>query len=109
MAETRVSKYIAKHIASCGKPYAQIKQEAGFPEKCKPNIISMIKTGTTNMPLSRIAGMAKAIDASPLEVYLLCMEEYEPETWKVIQEQILKHPVITMEEFKAIEKMRAAQ
>jgi transcriptional regulator with XRE-family HTH domain len=103
--EITVAEYINGLIELSDKTQAQIAQEAGFQ---KPNIISMIKQGATKLPVSKVAPMARALNADPVYLFRLVMNEYEPETWNAIEEAILHQPVITDNEYEIIRTIRKA-
>lgn len=98
-----VAEYLTQQIALCGKTQSEIAREAGFN---KPNIISMLKQGATKLPINKIAAMSKALGVDPTFLFRLVMSEYEPETWAVIEEQILHQPVISDNEFAIIQVIR---
>jgi hypothetical protein len=63
------------------KTQREIAAEAGFK---RPNIISMFKTGETQLPLERIPAFAKALEADPAHVFRLAMQDYWPELRAVV-------------------------
>lgn len=103
--EITVAEYINGLIELSDKTQAQIAHEAGF---AKPNIISMIKQGITKLPVSKVAPMARALNADPVYLFRLVMSEYEPETWHAIEDSILHQPVISDNEFEIIRTVRKA-
>lgn len=100
----KVAAYLSRHIDASEKPQYQIAQEAGFD---RPNIISMIKTGLTKMPMNRIILMSKAIDCDPVELYRLCMDEYMPELLAV-GDEVYKRDKLNESEQKVVARMRLA-
>jgi hypothetical protein len=76
-----VAIYISRSIQRSGKTNIQIASEAGFPN---PNIISMIKSGKTPMPMARIPALAKAMCTDPKILLDGCLAAYHPELHKVI-------------------------
>jgi transcriptional regulator with XRE-family HTH domain len=103
--EITVAAYITGMINLSEKTQAEIAHEAGFG---KPNIISMIKKGLTKLPVSKVAPMARALNADPVYLFRLVMSEYEPETWAAIEETILHQPVISDNEYEIIRTVRKA-
>lgn len=99
-----VAEYISWQIHLCGKKQSEIAQEAGFS---KPNIITMIKQGKTKLPLEKVGKFAKAIEVDPIHLFKLCMQEYQPDTWKEI-ERMFNQPVLTANEIEIIEAIRSA-
>ena len=63
------------------KTQREIAAEAGFK---RPNIISMFKTGETQLPLERIPAFARALEADPAHIFRLAMQDYWPELRAVI-------------------------
>lgn len=78
---SKVAKFIASRIVETGKSQVDIAREAGFN---KPNIITMIKQGSTKLPLDKVGPMARALECAPTQLLALTMSEYEPETWQAI-------------------------
>lgn len=78
-----VAHYLAIHIKRSGKTHAEIAAEIGLEN---PNVVSMLKTGRTKIPLLRIPALARSIDVEPKELLGLCLEAYMPELHTVITE-----------------------
>lgn len=79
---TKVAAYIAERIDYCEKRQNQIAREVGFD---KPNMISMIRSGATKLPISKVPAMARAIAVDPMELLVRCLKEYQPENWAAIE------------------------
>lgn len=99
----KVNEYLAQQIDLCGKSQKEIAAEVGFP---KPNIISMLKSGDTKLPIPKVGPMAKALGVDPVFLFRLVMQEYEPETWETIEGAILNMPVISDNEFEIVRILR---
>ena len=80
---SKVAQFLSASSRKCGKSAVDIAQEAGYG---KPNIISMLRTGVTKLPLDRVPAMAKALNADPVTLMRLCMEEYMPEVYEILQD-----------------------
>ncbi|NDR55838.1 helix-turn-helix transcriptional regulator [Pseudoruegeria sp. M32A2M] len=65
-------------IETSGLTQREIAQRAGFP---KPNVLSMMKTGETKVPIERIPALAEACDVDPIDFARIAMLEYHPEIW----------------------------
>lgn len=102
-APITVAEYLTQQIGLCGKTQSEIAREAGFG---KPNIITMLKQGQTKLPIAKVGPMAAALGVDPLYLFKLTMQEYEPETWQILQESVLKQPAITQNEMEIIEVIR---
>lgn len=100
-----VAEYLTAQIKLRGKSQLEIASECGFD---KPNMITMIKQGKSKLPISKIGLMAKSLGIDPTHLYMLVMSEYEPENWKVIQDSVLKQPVITANELEILKVIRGA-
>ncbi len=63
-ADTGLAKYIERRVLELKskKSQLQIASEAGFPN---PNMVTMIKTGTSKLALDRVPSMARALDVIP--------------------------------------------
>lgn len=82
---SKVAKLIEELIENSGKKQKEISEELGYE---KPNIITMFKQGQTRLPIPKVPLMAKALDVDPVYLLRVVMEEYEPETWAVIESLI---------------------
>lgn len=102
-ASVTVAEYLTQQIGLCGLTQSEIAKAAGFN---KPNIITMLKTGATKLPMSKVGPMAAALGVDPLHLFKLVMQEYEPDTWGMIQQNILKQPFVTANEMEIIEVVR---
>jgi transcriptional regulator with XRE-family HTH domain len=103
-----VAEFIARQVEICqkrGKPQSQIAREVGFERAAT---ISMIKIGKMKLPMERIGVFAKSLGIDPTYLFSLCMNEYYPEIWKVIQGDILKQPVLTRNELEFLKVIRSA-
>ena len=98
-----VAEYINWQIQICGKSQKQIATEAGFE---KPNIITMFKQGQTKIPIEKIGRLAEAIEVDAVYLYKLCMQEYQPDTWREIQ-KMFNQPILTENEVEIIEAIRS--
>jgi hypothetical protein len=103
-ARVTVADYINQQLALCGKSQKQVAEEAGFD---KPNIISMLKTGSTKLPVSRVGPMAKALGVDPVHLLRLVLSEYLPETFEAI-EGLIGQSLVSQGELKIVEIMRKA-
>lgn len=77
----KVANVLATLIDGSGKSRKEIASAAGLG---KPNMISMLKTGDTKLPLARLGSFAKAVGADPVALLKLCLQEYYPDVWEAI-------------------------
>lgn len=82
-----LTKYLAHHIDRSQKTHAQIAQEVGFKT---PNIISLIKTGRTKLPLERVPAMARALDTPVHTLADLAIKDRGQGLWEMIHECYVK-------------------
>lgn len=84
--DTLVSAYIQKRILEMRsrKNQSQIAKEAGFPQ---PNVLSMIKSGQTKLPLDRVPGLAKALECDLLFLFGLAIKQPGLEPLENVLEQ----------------------
>lgn len=68
--DTELAKYVERRVLELkhSKSQLQIASEAGFPN---PNMITMIKNGTSKLALDRVPSMARALECDP--AYLMRM------------------------------------
>lgn len=73
-AETRLAKFISKRIDELKGTKAQIDiaNQAGFTN---PNFLSMLKTGSSKLPIDRVPDLARALDSDPAYVLRLTLEQ----------------------------------
>jgi hypothetical protein len=81
--ESKVARMITKICNESDKSQAEISQEMGFD---KANVITMMKQGRINMPLSRIPSFCKATDSDATELLDAVLEENHPEILDVLGE-----------------------
>lgn len=75
-----VARRLTNLIDASGKTQREIAHEAGFASQ---NIISMIKSGDTKVPLNRVPALAKSLGVDPQDLFADCLEAYEPELFEV--------------------------
>jgi hypothetical protein len=74
-ADTLLTGYLEKRILELRpkKTQLDIAVEAGFPNS---DMLSMIKTGATRLPLDRVPELAKALDVDPARLFQLALEQW---------------------------------
>lgn len=75
---SRLAVFLDKHISAISHKITQreIAKEVGWN---RPNMVSMIKRGTTRVPWSSVPSLARAIEADPAELFRLAVEDYWPD------------------------------
>ena len=78
-AETRLAKYIERRVLELRprKSQIEIATEAGF---VNPNMLAMLKSGASKLPLDRVPGLARALDCDPKRLFALALEQAGNET-----------------------------
>lgn len=74
-ADTRLTSYIEKRVLELRptKNQAEIAGEAGF---ANVNMLSMIKSGATRLPIDRVPALADALDVDPRRLLQLAIEQW---------------------------------
>jgi transcriptional regulator with XRE-family HTH domain len=65
------------------KTQAQVAKEAGFKT---PNIITMLKTGESALPLDRVPAMAKALDLDASYLLRLTLDQHGLPWWPILEQ-----------------------
>ena len=98
---SHVARFIARRIEETGQLQKDIATKCGFD---KPNMITMIKQGLTRLPLDKIGPMAMALETDPVQLLKMCMEEYQPATWKAIEP--FMETAMTKDELRLLTELR---
>ncbi|KAJ01510.1 hypothetical protein PM02_19050 [Sulfitobacter mediterraneus] len=82
---TRPTSPTARHLfdaIDCSpKTQKEIAKDAGF---ASPNILSMMKSGETKVPISRIPSLSQALSVAPGEFINIALREYHPDLHEVL-------------------------
>jgi len=72
--DTRLAKYVERRVLELKptKSQSQVASEAGFPN---PNMVTMIKNGTSKLALDRVPSMARALQCDPAYLMRLALEQ----------------------------------
>ena len=97
------ARYISGRIEASQKSDHQIAKEAGFGTASD---VSLIKAGTSQLPIGNIGKFAQALDADPVELLTMCLQEYYPETWESISPFL--DTVLTTDEISLVKTLRFA-
>ena len=74
---------LAKALEASDLTQREIAARVGFKN---PNIISMMKTGETRIPLDRIPALAQTLGMNEQEFLMLAIQEYHPGVHEVLVE-----------------------
>lgn len=92
-----VADYLSRQIAASPKKQTEIAAEVGYP----PNMVWMIKKGSTKLPIPKVAAFAQALNIDPVHLLRIVMEEYQSESWGAIEE-IIGNRMVTDDEMQLI-------
>lgn len=103
---TALAIYIRRRVLELKpkKSQLQIATEAGFPN---PNMVTMIKTGTSKLAFDRVPSMARALDCDPAFLLRLALEQAVGDTAAQAITEIFGTPV-TANELGWLEALREA-
>ncbi|MBY6003289.1 XRE family transcriptional regulator [Salipiger bermudensis] len=89
---TRLAKYVERRVLELKpvKSQQQIASEAGFQN---PNMVTIIKQGSSKLAIDRVPSMAKALDCDPAYLMRLALEQAEGDTAAQAIFEILGTPV----------------
>ena len=76
-----LEQFLAHYIDRSGLTQREIATACGFK---RPNMVSMMKTGSTRLPLERLGRLADVLGVNPFVLYKLWMRTYYPETWDLL-------------------------
>lgn len=104
--DSRLAKFVETRVLELKhkKSQVEIAEEAGF---VNPNMITMIKTGATKLPVDRVPALAKALDSDPAWLLRLALEQSHGGTAAAAIYEILNQPV-TKNEMTWLAEIRAA-
>ena len=93
---TRLAKYVERRVLELKskKSQLQVAGEAGFPN---PNMVTMIKNGTSKLALDRVPSMANALECDPAYLMQLSLEQAIGDTAAQAIVEIFGTPVTSNE------------
>lgn len=89
-SETRLAKFISKRIDELKGTKAQVEiaTQAGFTN---PNFLSMLKAGSSKLPIDRVPDMARALDADPAYLLRLTLDCHDHLTRVIARQFSVAH------------------
>lgn len=89
---SRLAKYLEQRILELKpkKTQAEIAEASGF---INPNVISMLKSGSSKLPLDRVPDLAKALECDPAWLLRLALEQGEGSTAAAAIFEIVGQPI----------------
>lgn len=105
-AKTKLTAFLEKRILVMKprKNQVEIATEAGF---LNTNMLSMIKSGKTKLPLDRVPALARALDCDPSLLFRLAIEQTGGETALKAIEEIFG-TIVSRNEVAWLEEIRDA-
>jgi len=105
-ADTRLLAFLERRILELRtiKSQSEIAAEAGF---VNPNMLSMIKTGSTRLPLDRVPALAEALRVDPARLLQLAVEQWAGSATARAIDAIFE-TVVTRNEIGWLEEIRSA-
>ena len=105
-ATTRLTAYLTKRILELKpkKSQAEVATEAGFNSA---NVMSMLKVGSTRLPLDRVPALAAALEVDPVHLFLLAIEQLAGDTTAMAFQKIFGN-VVTENELDWVRAVREA-
>lgn len=105
-ARTRLVHYVTKRILELRprKTQIEIATEAGFRQ---PNMLAMVKSGSTKLPLDRVAGLAKALECDAAMLFRMALEQLNEDATALAIDQIFG-AIITKNEADWLNAIREA-
>ena len=95
-ADTRLAQFISDRVKNLRHRTTQLEiaSDAGF---LNPNMISMLKSGATKLPLDRVPNLARALECDPAYLLRLTLEQVAGDTGAQAIIEILSTPVSSNE------------
>lgn len=105
-ADTRLPRFIETRVLALKsiKSQAEVAAEAGF---VNPNMVSMIKSGGTRLPIDRVPALAKALEVDPRRLLQLAVEQWVGATAARTFDEIFG-TIVTLNEIAWLKELRDA-
>lgn len=101
-----VAEYFDAQVALRQMTLAQLSKDIGGV--LKPNMLSMIRSGNSKLPITHVGRIARALGVDPMFLLKMALQEYQPENWNAIQEVMGDQPILTGNEVSLIKAIRKA-
>lgn len=105
-AATRLAAFVTRRVLELKpiKSQADIARQAGFPN---PNMISMLKNGSSKLALDRVPSLAKALECDAALLFRMALEQLDTSTTDTAIQQIFR-TIVTENEAAWLDAIRAA-
>lgn len=80
-----VAQYLTAQIEASDLTNAEIAAALGYTQD-RANMISMIRTGRSKLPINKIGAMAKVLKVDAAHLLRIVLSEYSPDTLAVLEE-----------------------
>ena len=97
------ARFISARIEASQQSDHQIAKEVGLGTTTE---VSLIKAGTNQLPIGTIGKFAQALDADPVGLLTMCLQEYYPETWESVSPFFASS--LTVDEISLVKGLRFA-
>ena len=104
-ANTKLQRFVETRILELRprKTQAKIAEEAGFS---RANMLSMIRTGATRLPLDRVPALAAALECDPTRLFMLALQQRGGDTteaaiWSIFGTLVSENEVAWLEEIRS--------
>lgn len=89
---TRLAKFLDARLLELKhkKTQAEIAEEAGFVNQ---NMITMLKKGSTNLPIDRVPALSAALECDPALLLRLALQQSEGSTAAAAIHEIIGQPI----------------
>lgn len=103
---TELAAFLTHRVAELKpkKSQVEIAAEAGYPN---PNMISMLKDGTTKLALDRVADLARALETDPARLFRMALLQSGHETTRPVVEEVFG-TIVTRNEVSWLNAIREA-
>lgn len=105
-SDTRLVRFLDREVSKLRgrKSQAAIAAEAGFRQ---PNMLAMIKSGSSKLSLDRVPGLARALDCDAALLFRLALEQMSTDTTSAAINQIFR-AIVTENEAAWLNAIREA-
>jgi len=97
--------FIAGKLDTSEKTQTEIAAEVGFEH---PNVLSMIKSGATQIPIGRVPALADALEIPRDELLRRCLDAYLPELYAILA-MVLPGTMFNDEQVEMVRMVEAAR
>jgi len=97
-----LNEYLTVRIAESGKTNVEIAQLLGYG---RPNVVSMLKTGSMRLPVNKVSALARVLNIDPVFLLEKVLTESSPEVWDCLK-GVIGNYLVTANECSLIDLCR---